>query len=651
MTKEELKEIIRKYEAGEDTGYTDEEYDALLEKYLEENGGESARPYSRDKQSDTINSLVCTLPKVYGVTTPMRQDQKTYVDWIKRNGLTSDDMVVIQPKFDGCSVALDFDKKKFFTRGDFELGESVDVTELFMDRYDRFYENRMTHEQYSDGVKFEVIIDVNNFIEYNRIHRDKMYRRPRDFVAAALKSGNKDMVQCLSMVPLRNVYKNDEWVNRILEYNGALITSATNYDTIQKFIDNILSNGVSVTGAYDYCNMEIYDKINAYHSLDSIPNLDVRTYQVDGVVVSLLDGCNIKDHKEVAIKIIKDIRQTKLKDVKYQVGKTGKITPVGILEPVKFDNITVDHVTLSTFDRVHQMNLHYNDTVDIMYNIVPYFVGTVGDGNLPIKIPTHCPVCKSPLDTRMLKVVRCMNINCPAVMLGGIVRYCQQMGIMGISDSTIDTFFENGILSDIAGLYKIKPSSIEMIPRYGKQSEQNILASIKNASENVDIARWFGAMPINDISYKTWKNIFDVLSKEYDVIELIKKFINENNVMEFFEVLQCNAYKFDNIGEVKLRNIGDGLFKRWSLICDTFPYITFNRTTTNDNIKGQVTLTGIHSKDIIKELNDHGWEVVDFNRNVKYVITKDQSFTSSTVNKARQNNIPIITIDELSKIY
>ena len=79
-TPEELKEIIEKYNQGEDTGYTDEEYDKLLEEYLKVHGGESARPYTRNKQTDVVNSLVCTLPKIFGVTTPMREGQKTYKD-------------------------------------------------------------------------------------------------------------------------------------------------------------------------------------------------------------------------------------------------------------------------------------------------------------------------------------------------------------------------------------------------------------------------------------------------------------------------------------------------------------------------------------------------------------------------------------------
>ena len=101
-TPEELKEIIDKYNRGEDTGYTDEEYDRLLEGYLKVHGGESARPYTRNKQTDAVNDLVCTLPKTYGIRTPMREGQKTYEQWVNTKKINSNQRILAQPKFDGC---------------------------------------------------------------------------------------------------------------------------------------------------------------------------------------------------------------------------------------------------------------------------------------------------------------------------------------------------------------------------------------------------------------------------------------------------------------------------------------------------------------------------------------------------------------------
>ena len=132
-TPEELKQIVYNYNHNIPTGYSDEEYDRLLEEYLKVHG-ESARPYTRNKQTDAVNNLVCTLSKVFGTLVPMREGQKTYKDWITTNKINAERPILIQPKYDGCSVAFDFKTQRFFTRGDYENGESLDVTELFADR-------------------------------------------------------------------------------------------------------------------------------------------------------------------------------------------------------------------------------------------------------------------------------------------------------------------------------------------------------------------------------------------------------------------------------------------------------------------------------------------------------------------------------------
>ena len=165
-TPEELKEIVEKYNRGEDSGIDDPTYDRLLEEYLKVHG-ESARPYTRNKQTDAVNNLVSTLPKIFGVNVPMREGQKTYKDWVTTNKIKSNQPILIQPKYDGCSVAFDFKTQRFFTRGDYENGESVDVTELFADRIDWLnrWKEREDHccPWNPIGLKFEAILDVESY--------------------------------------------------------------------------------------------------------------------------------------------------------------------------------------------------------------------------------------------------------------------------------------------------------------------------------------------------------------------------------------------------------------------------------------------------------------------------------------------------------
>lgn len=633
-TPEELKHIVDLYNQGLPTGYTDEEYDRLLEEYIKVHG-ESSRPYMRNKQTDVVNSLVCTLPKAYGVVTPMREGQKTYQQWVDTKKFNDNKNIIVQPKFDGCSVAYDFTKKKFFTRGDYENGESVDVTELFEDRiewFERLRENTDRKWPWKTvGLKFEAILDIARYEKYNRTHLDNVYKRPRDYVAAAMTSRNKEMCSRITLIGLRGLTEDGREYIPVELWNNSVQTTIKNYDRIETFIKDCL-------------------KDNALFRMSFDAGYDEELYMIDGVVVSVVEDepgeeMFINDGNEIAIKILKDVRQTKLRDIKWQVGNTGKITPVAILQPVKFDNVTVDHVTLSTFERVIQMDLRHNDTVDIMYNIVPYCIGSQHDGDLRIPIPENCPECGQPF-MRSLKTVRCLNPDCKSVKIGGITRYCEKMKMVGISYKTIETLYDNGIVKSIDDLYKIPPTSISIMPGYGDKAEANILNAIKSSSENVEIHKWFGALPINDTSDKTWKQAFDVVFYNNEAcVNNISLMITMNAVDDFAEMF--TRYHIPNIGPAKIRNMVCGIRQNWNLIRETFPYIKFKITSKTAEDKGTVAMTGTRDAELTKMLKDAGWNVVDYNTKVDMLIIPREGFTSNKTESAMKHNIPIKTVDEI----
>lgn len=634
VTKEELKEIIDKYNRGEDTGYTDEEYDKLLEEYLKEHG-ESARPYMRNKQSGAISSLVGTLSKVYGITKPMRDGQKIYSQWADTKHITDETRVIAQPKFDGCSVAYDFNTKRFFTRGDYENGESIDVTELFECNLDWIEEWKEKHIDYHPiGMKFEAILETNCYEKWNRTHLDSPYKRPRDFVAAAISSRNIEMSNIITLMPLRGLSHNGkEFIPSNLK-ELSIETTGRNYDRLESFIKDLLHDNAT-------CLVKAGDLEHAFTGIDNFG------FKVDGVVVSVVeqDSDYVVDDNEIAVKILKDVRQTKLRDVIWQVGNTGKVTPVAILQPVKFDDITVDHVTLSTFDRVMEMDLRHNDTVDIMYNIVPYFVGTQHDGDLPIPVPKTCPICGQPFATTM-KTVRCLNPKCKSIIVGGISRYCEKMKMVGLSNRTIEILYDNGVIKNIPDLYTINPTMISVIPGFGDTSETNIINSIWSASKNVPIHKWFGAMPINDISDKTWKQIFDTIFHDNNAaVSNICGLIKTNNQKSFIEMF--TRYRIPNVGQSKLRNIVTGLYEKWDLICETLPFISFNTDTVSNVTKGKVAMTGTRDQELTAKLKRDGWDVVDYNTKVNLLIIPHEGFTSNKTESAIKHNIPIKTVDEV----
>lgn len=609
VTKEQLDEYTRAYSNGTPI-ISDEEYDMLMEEYVKANG-EEARPFFRSKKTGDLNELTATLPKVYGTVTPWRPNQTTYSDWIRKKNI-GNISIIAQPKFDGCSVALDMNSGRFFTRGDYDNGESVDVTSLF-ENYDI---NSLNLHDGISAVKFEAIMSHE---VYDQINQNK-YKRPRDVVSATITSQNVEMAKYITLVPLREYLNGNEILPRSL-VDISMKTTAHNYDKIDGFISDKLADGARV-------------KFNGM------------TYSIDGVVVSVVDG-DTYTGEEVAIKILNNIKETKIINIEYQNGKTGKITPVGILEPIKFDDITVDHVGLANLSRVVELGLKYNDTVRIVYNIVPYLIDSYHDGNVNIPIPTKCPICGAKLNLLTLKTVRCTNPHCTGLKIGMIHRYCEQMKMMGLSKGILTKLFENNLIDSIPDLYKLTPEIIQTIDGFKEKSSHNIVDTIASASQDVPLSRWLGASPIKDVSAKTWQIIINHTfgMDEMTASNVVKHELEHGSPESFMENV-VGSY-VHGVGSQTFRLIHVGLTTYWEDIRETAKYVTFRITTDlTKPTKGRVTLTGTRDEQLTSYLVEHGYEVDDYSSKTIALVIPNESFISNKVVKARSKGIPIYTIEK-----
>lgn len=608
ITKEQLDEYIRAYSQGKSL-ISDEEYDRLLEEYLRENG-EDKRPFLRQKQTESVKNLVGTLKKVYGVTTPMRPEQDTYQNWLIRKRINPDSRIIIQPKFDGCSVAMD-QYGNFFTRGDYDNGESVDVTELFKEHDVSKYINSSF-----EAVKFEAILCHENF--HGPYFED--YNKPLDAVNAIIHSRNKELSKYITLVPLRTSIGKDEWICSELESLSVVTATAGDLDCIEQFITDKLNDGAKV-------------EYNGLH------------YSIDGVVVSVLDKDNTTQ-EEIAIKILNDINETTLIDVQFQFGKTGKITPVAIVEPVLFcdGKRTVDHITVSTLDRVNELGLRKGDTVRVMYNIVPYLLDTAHDGSTRIQLPTHCPKCGAPFEYTSLKTVRCTNPICEGRKLGSIIRYCEKMKMMGVGEATIERFFNEGLIRDIPDLYEITSNDIVKISGFREASANNIINAITKASTDIPVARWLGALPFLDVDSKKWDMLLNSIigNDEMKKSNIVRHIVLESPE-EFGELLLT---KVKGLGPATIKAMNEGWMTNLDMMKKIINNISFRITTSKGSVD-KICLSGTRDRNVINHLISKGYDVVDnFTRDVKYLVIPDKSFTSSKISKAEKLGIKILTIEE-----
>jgi DNA ligase (NAD+) len=602
--------LINSYSSGS-SDITDEAYDILLEEFIADNG-ESSRPYLRVKKSDVVNGFTQTLSKVYGTTEPMREGQDTYEQWFIRKGINPNAKIIIQPKFDGASIAVD-KSGRFFTRGDYQNGESVDVTDLFKNHNIEKYMREAV-----DGVKFEAIMCHENFYAAG-IDELKSYLKPLDVVNAIIHSRNSELSEYITLIPLRESIGGDEYVCSELK-SISLTTTADDFETIQQFIVDKLNDGATV----EYGGLH---------------------YSIDGVVVSVLGEDGETTH-EIAIKILNDINETKLIDVKFQFGKTGKITPVAIVEPVQFcdGKRTVDHITVSTLDRVNELALRKGDSVRVMYNIVPYLLDTKHDGYERIQLPTHCPKCGAPFEYTSLKTVRCTNPVCQGRKLGSIIRYCEKMKMMGVGESTLNALFDNNLIRDIDDLYTLTSEQIQTLPGFKETSANNIIKSIRDNSDNVPVSRWLGALPFLDVDQKKWEL---VLTSVFGNDELrrgnaIKHIFSE--APEEFDNLLVQGIR--GIGTATIKSMNEGFITNKDMFKRLIHFITF-KSTTNVSNKGKVCLTGTRDKTVTEYLTKKGYQVSDsLTKDTVLVVRPDPMFESGKTKKAYDLGIKIITINE-----
>lgn len=617
VTKEDIDRYIKEYSEG-NPSISDEEYDRLLEEYLATNG-EDKRPFLRQKQSGSINEIVGTLPKLFGVTKPMIDNRKTYKEWIEKINMHG--KIIVQPKFDGCSIAYDPQSNQWFTRGDYDNGESVNVSDLISDTKSIPIRNHVKQSK-CDSIKFEAIMSREKFIE---AMLDSTYSRPINAVNGAFTSRDKNMIESLvDLISLREIKNGDLYVTNDL-IDMSLITEYDDFDGIEEFIKNILKDNATISISRDGKNY---------------------TYAIDGVVVSVIDD-NGKILDEAAIKILCNIKTTKLITIDWQFGKTGKITPVAVFEPLDFDNRCVTHATLSTIDRVASMELCYGDDIRILYNIVPYFIDNTHNqhgGRIPII--QNCPMCGKPLNLKTMTFVRCTNPNCKGLRIGLIERYCSNMKMIGISHQTIVQLFENDLIDDIADLYELTVDKLCMLPSFKETKANNVINSIKNASTNVPIERWLGSLPIPDVMDKTWKEIIKNLDIKFgsrmETVNTLMNLIENGSADDIIQLLLESGL----MHEKTFKKIYEGFLNEHDTIKKLMKHVTFDMMTKVSD-RGVITFTGFRNKDLEKMLIDRGFEIGNFSKKTVALIINNKDFTSSKTVKAKQMGIPIYVCENI----
>lgn len=591
----------------------------------------------------TYRTLRGTLSKIYVLDdsdTVANKSRGTLSEWIKKCedsiyektkkkvNLWEEEIYVF-PKWDGISVVFEFDENnnmiRAITRGDTETNEGKDVTFIFSSIVSRIRDTNMTGKSY--GLKTEVMVKEKDLNMYNK-HFHTQYKSTRSIANSIINSDKVDgREDLLEIVRLR--------------------TSELDSDGKEK-LQELASNAFE--RPYIRCRLKDIEAIRKFaYSHRNIDGLNC-----DGAVLYIINKelreiLGRKDHKnqyEIAFKFNEDIAYTKLKGITFNVTTFGRVFPTAEFKEVKMKGNTVKNVSLGSIARFNELKLRKGDTVKILYEIIPYLVMDDMDPKCVrtkypiIKAPTYCPECGEALQMSANEtILTCINPNCSCRKRGKILNYVKKMGIKEIGESTVNDFYDSGIVKSIPDLYKLKNhyNKLIQLDGYDVSSINKIISEIEKKREDIPASIFMGSIGIECIGKKTFEKIFKIYSVD--------------DLLEFAE--NCEVSKLiviDGIKDLQAKKILDGINENRKVITkllDKYVTICYTDEKKGDFIAVFHKIRSVTLTDYIKSVGG----IVDDNltKSTTFLIVpngfKDQH--SSTSDKARRYGIPIVEIDQV----
>lgn len=395
----------------------------------------------------------------------------------------------IEPKIDGLSVSLEYENGEFVrgsTRGDGVTGE--DVTENL--RTVGGIPHTIPDAPEFLEVRGEVYMPQESFEKLNALREAEekpLFANPRNAAAGSLRQLNSEITSQRGL--------------EIFVFNVQQITGKT-FDSHSESLEYLKNKGFKVVPetAVLKGTENIIEYINKIGEMrGELP------FDIDGAVVKVNSlelreglGTTTKCPKwAVAYKFPPEEKETTIEEIYIQVGRTGVLTPNARLTPVRIAGSTVERSVLHNIDNINEKDIRVGDKVIIRKagDIIPEIVRSLPErrtgAEKQFKMPDKCPVCGSPaVRVDGQAAVKCTGANCPAKVLRNIIHFASRdaMDIAGLGPGVVKQFADNGILNDVADLYKITEEDVSTLERQGEKSAENIVLAI-SASKNRGLAR------------------------------------------------------------------------------------------------------------------------------------------------------------------
>ena len=558
---------------------------------------------------------------------------------------------VCELKLDGMSLSLGYDHGQLvrgITRGDGSVGEDVTLNV----RTVRSVPLSIPKEKLKKAgipvdfeVRGELLMPLAAFKKMNEERETKglsLFANPRNATAGTVRQLDSKVT-----------------AERRLDYfaYALLQNGRTYFDRHSKTLDALNAAGLKVNPHRKLVhNMEeVWDFIGQWEAKrDSLP------YEIDGIVVKV-DRVALQDELgftgkaprwAIAYKYAARSGITKLEDIRVQVGRTGKLTPVAELAPVSIGGTTVRNATLHNLDEIERLGVKIGDWVQVERggDVIPKVAKVMADkehprGHKTFHMPEVCPVCGTKVVRTEGEVdYRCVNANCPAKLRETILHFASRgvMNIDGMGEALVNQLTERGLVKDVADIYKLKKRDLLSLERFADKSAQNIVDEIEN-SKKLPLERVIYGLGMRFVGERTAQ----FLAEHFGSMEALERASQEQlqdvnevgpriaaSIVEFFN-LPANRKLVERLRAAGLTLSGQKKERGTKLAGKTFVLTGTLAKYTRDEAK--------------KRIEDAGGKVTgSVSKKTDYVVAGTDA--GSKLDKANQLGVKVIDEAELEKL-
>jgi len=535
---ERLRQKIRqadyRYYVLSDPEISDKEYDTLLKK-LQTLEKKYPQFITSDSPSQRVSGgVVDGFPAIRHKVKMLSLDNSYSIDELKsweekiRRMLKRDLALdyVVEPKVDGVSCSLVYEKGQFSlgsTRGDGEVGEDVtsnlktirSIPLKLQGNYPEAIEVR--GEIYMEKDDFQ---KVNN---YRVSQGEAPFANPRNATSGSLKLLDRSVV---AKRKLKCLVHSFGWAKGV------------DFKTHGDFLDKVRKWGLPTDKKSCFCSDL---KAVVEYCLKQEARRDNFSYEVDGMVVKVNSlglqkelGATLKSPRwAVAYKFPAHQATTKVKDIEFGVGRTGIITPVAILNPVKCGGVVISRATLHNFDEIKRLDVRKADTVlleragEVIPKIVKVIKSRRSGKEKKVSIPSVCPVCKGRVAKEKEEEVYwyCLNPDCPAQLKRALKHFASRgaMDIEGMGESLVDILVDRKIVKSLVDIYRLTGKELINLPLFKEKKAANLISAIEK-SKRKSLSQFLYGLGIRHVGEKAAM----VLAERFQLIDQFFKLKNDD---------------------------------------------------------------------------------------------------------------------------